>query len=104
MQDDSPEPPEVALVREAALRVYGYHSHAGKVYVSVTEALRIAAAIVGAARSDDVLDLVSEAAADPHKALDSLKRSQHTLAEEIEVDRQRQRDGWVEAMKSDRRQ
>ena len=104
MADDHADPPEVALVREFALRVFGYYAHAGKVYVSMTEALRIAATLVGAAGSPDVLDLVRKAASDPREALANLKRSQNYLAEEIEADRQRQRDGWAEAMRSDRRQ
>ena len=88
------------LVVELAARVYGCHSHNGRVYVSAEYALRVAATLVGAAQSPGVLDLIEHAKNDPASALDSLRRSQATVADAIDADRRQQMSDWADALKS----
>lgn len=88
------------LIVDLAARIYGCHAHAGRVYISVAQALNIAATIVGAAQSAILLEVVERAKASPAAALDNFTKSQTTMAEAINADRKRQMADLVSALQT----
>ena len=92
------------LVADSAFKVYGCHSHAGEAYIGPLDAVHIAAVIIGAAQSEEVLDLIRYAASKPRGAVEHLRQLQASIAEEIGADRQAQMRNFAEALKTDRRQ
>lgn len=87
------------LIIDLTARFYGFHTHNGRAYVSLEHSMRMAATIVGAAESQALLNVVEGAQADPNAALSSLRRSQETVAESIDAERQRQMKDWAAAFK-----